>query len=85
MGVRQRWLSCSLRRLKCPSHGVITESVPFARAVGESRFAGDFEHLVAWSTSKMNKTTVTKLIRIAWRTVGMICERVVAQALTIPS
>ncbi len=81
MGVRQTWLSCSLRRLKCPNHGVITESVPFARAVGESRFTRDFEHLVAWSTSKMDKTTVTKLTRIAWRTVGMICEQVVAEEL----
>ncbi len=48
MGVRQTWLYCQLRRLKCPSHGVITESVPFARPVSESRFTRDFEHLVAW-------------------------------------
>ena len=81
MGVRQTWLSCSLRRLKCPSHGVITESVPFARPVAESRFTRDFEHLVAWCTAKVDKTTVTKLTRIAWRTVGMICERVVAEEL----
>ncbi len=81
MGVRQTWLYCQLRRLKCPSHGVITESVPFARPVSESRFTRDFEHLVAWCTSKMDKTTVTKLTRIAWRTVGMICERVVAEEL----
>jgi transposase len=27
----------------------------------------------------MDKTTVTKLTRIAWKTVGMICERVVAK------
>ncbi|WP_371525198.1 hypothetical protein [Ferrimicrobium acidiphilum] len=25
----------------------------------------------------MDKTTVTKLLRVAWRTVGTICERVV--------
>ncbi len=81
MGVRQTWLFCQLRRLKCPSHGVITESVPFARPVQESGFTRDFEHLVAWATSKMDKTTVTKLTRIAWRTVGTICERVVAEEL----
>ena len=81
MGVRETWLSCPLRRLKCSRHGVITESVPFARPVRESSFTRDFEHLVAWSTSKMDKTTVTKLTRIAWRTVGMICERVVAEEL----
>ncbi|MCL5048808.1 MAG: ISL3 family transposase [Firmicutes bacterium] len=55
--------------------------MPFARPVAESRFTRDFEHLVAWSTSKIDKTTVTKLTRIAWRTVGMICERVVAEEL----
>jgi transposase len=81
MGARETWLSCSLRRLKCPRHGVITESVSFARPVAESRFTRDFEHLVAWCTSKLDKTTVTKLTRIAWRTVGMICERVVAEEL----
>ncbi|KJF18951.1 hypothetical protein AXFE_01550 [Acidithrix ferrooxidans] len=29
MGIRRTWISCALRRLKCPNHGVITESVPF--------------------------------------------------------
>ena len=29
----------------------------------------------------MDKTTVTKLLRVAWRTVGTICERVVAEEL----
>ncbi|WP_366525246.1 transposase family protein, partial [Ferrimicrobium sp.] len=42
--------------------------VPFARPVGESRFTRDFEHLVAWACAKMDKTTVTKLLRVAWRT-----------------
>ena len=77
IGTHQTWLSCQLRRLRCPTHGVITEGVPFARPVGESRFTRDFEHLVAWACAKMDKTTVTKLLRVAWRTVGTICERVV--------
>ncbi len=34
-----------LRRLTCPTHGVRTEAVPFARA--GSRFTRDFEDLVA--------------------------------------
>ncbi|KJF15603.1 MULTISPECIES: hypothetical protein [Acidithrix] len=45
----------------------------------KSRFTRDFEHLVAGSTAKMDKTTVTKLTRIAQKTVGTICERVVAK------
>jgi transposase len=33
----------NLRRLSCPTHGVLTESVPFARA--GSHHTGDFEDL----------------------------------------
>ncbi|WP_374045757.1 transposase family protein [Ferrimicrobium sp.] len=67
-GLTRRGSRASLRRLRCPTHGVITEAVPFARPVGESRFTRDFEHLVAWACAKMDKTTVTKLLRVAWRT-----------------
>lgn len=64
-----------LRRLNCPEHGVVVEGVPFAR-VG-SRFVADFENLVAWLASRMDKTSVTRLCRVNWRTVGAIVARVV--------
>ena len=67
MGVRQTWLYRQLRRLKCPSHGVITESVPFARPDGESRFTRDFSHHRCLVRLKMDKTTVTKLTPIAFQ------------------
>src|SRR5680860_1793301 len=41
----------------------------------------DFEDLVAWCASKTDKTAVTRLLRIAWPTVGAIVERVVADGL----
>ena len=66
-----------VHRLACPSHGVVTEAVPWAQS--ESRFTLDFEDLVAWLTREMNKTAVTRLIRVTWRTVGRIIERVVAR------
>ena len=67
------------RRLRCPDHGVRTEGVPFARdGSGHTR---DFEDLVAWLVTKTDKTTVAGFARTSWRTVGAICERVVADVL----
>ena len=68
-----------LRRLSCPTHGVRVEGVPFARH--RSEFTRDFEDLVAWLAAKTDKTAIERLLRIAWRTVGAIVERVVADEL----
>jgi len=73
-------ITARLRRIDCPTHGVRTEGVPFARP--ESGFTRDFEDLVAWLATRMDKTAVTQLVRIAWQTVGAICARVVADGLT---
>ena len=77
-----RWrllVRARLRRLRCPSHGVRVEAVPFARA--GSRFCADFEGLVAFLATKTDKSTITRLVRVDWDTVGRICERVVADGL----
>jgi transposase len=77
-----RWrlvIKANLRRLVCPTHGVRTERVPFARV--ESGFTHDFEDLVAWLATRMDKTAVRRLVRVAWQTVGAICARVVADRL----
>jgi len=58
---------------------VRTEGVPFARV--ESGFTRDFEDLVAWLATGMDKTAVRRLVRVAWQTVGAICQRVVADRL----
>ena len=67
------------RRLRCPEHGVVVQGVPFARA--NARFTRDFEDLVAWLVTRADKTSVSTFTRIAWRTVGAICERVVEEQL----
>ena len=72
-------IKARLRRVDCPDHGVRTEQVPFARP--ESGFTCDFEDLVAWLATRMDKTAVRRLTRIAWQTVGAICARVVADRL----
>ena len=65
-----------LRRLACPQHGVRTEQVPFARP--ESGFTRDVEDLVAWLATRMDRSAVRRLVRVAWQTVGAVCARVVA-------
>ena len=79
LGARKVTVTAQLRRLCCPDHGVLVEQVPFARH--RIRFTRDFEDLVAWCASKMDKTAVTRLLRISWPTVGAIVDRVVADGL----
>ena len=67
------------RRLRCPEHGVVVEGVPFARH--RSEHTRDFEDLVAWLATKTDKSTVSTFARVAWRTVGAICERVCVDVL----
>jgi transposase len=68
-----------LRRISCPEHGVRTEGVPFARP--GARFTRDFEDLVGWLATTMDKTAIRRLVRIDWDTVGRIIERVMATEL----
>jgi len=65
-------------RVSCREHGVIVAAVPWARH--DCRFTRDFEDQVAWLAVHTSKTAVSALVRIAWRTVGRICARVVADA-----
>jgi transposase len=79
LGGRLCQLTMQRRRLRCPEHGVVTEAVDFARP--GSRFTRDFEDLVVWLVTKADKTTVAAFARIAWRTVGAMCQRVAAEKL----
>lgn len=72
-------ITAQLRRLHCPGHGWRVEGVPFARP--GARFTRDFEALVAWSATKMDKTALCALVGIDWDTVGRICARVMADEL----
>ena len=77
-----RWrleVRAELRRVKCPVHGVRTEGVPFARS--GSRFTRDFEDLVGWLATAMDKTALRRLVRVDWDTTGRIIERVMADGL----
>jgi transposase len=74
LGVWRLELRAQLRRLQCPEHGVRVEGVPFARH--GARFTRDFEQLVAWLATRTDKTTIKRLARIDWDTVGRIIARV---------
>jgi transposase len=72
-------VSVRRRRWRCPEHGVVVEGVAFARP--GSGFTRDVEQLVAWLVTKVDKTTICEFMRIAWRTVGAIAERVATDEL----
>jgi transposase len=72
-------IEAPLWRLRCPTHGIVTEGVPFARP--GANLTRDLDDLIAWLTTRMDKTAVTRLCRVSWRTVGRVCERVVATEL----
>lgn len=79
LGVWRVQVRTTLRRLRCPTHGVVTEAVPFARP--GAHLTRDFDDLLAWLATRMDKTSVARLTRVSWRTVGRACERVVATEL----
>ena len=67
-------LEADAPRVACPEHGVVVASVPWARHDAGHTYA--FDETVAWLATQASKSTVTELMRIAWRTVGSIIGRV---------
>ena len=61
-------------RVKCPAHGVHVAEVPWARH--GSWFTRSFEDQVSWLCVHCNRTAVSHLMRIDWKSVGPICKRV---------
>jgi transposase len=72
------FLEADAPRVNCRRHGVVVAAVPWARH--DAGFTRSFEDQTAWLTVNTSKTAVSELMRIAWRTVGWICERVAAEA-----
>ena len=79
LGGSRCFIECLLRRLYCPGCGDVYEGVPWVRA--SSPYTRDFEDMTAFLAQQMNQTAVSRLMRIAWRTVGTILARVVADKL----
>lgn len=70
-------LRYALRRVDCPRCGVVVEMVPWADS--RSGFTLDFEDHVAYLAQITDRSTVAATMRVAWRTVGAIVERVMAR------
>lgn len=58
----------------CREHGVVVVKVPWARHDAGHTYT--FDETVAWLATQSSKSTVTQLMRVAWRTVGSIITRV---------
>lgn len=67
-------LEADAPRVACPVHGVVVAAVPWARHDAGHTLA--FDAQVAWLATQASKSTVTEMMRIAWRTVGSIISRV---------
>jgi transposase len=70
------FLEADAARVTCATHGVTVVQFPWARHdAGHTR---DFDDTVAWLATQCSKTAVSELMRMAWRTVGSILTRVLA-------
>jgi transposase len=78
LGTTMAFVEAQAPRVTCRRHGVVVCAVPWARH--NSRFTRAFEDQAAWLAVQTSKTAVSELMRVAWRTVGGICERVAAEA-----
>jgi transposase len=76
VGLVRAYVEAPAPRVKCAEHGVVVASTPWARH--QSRFTRSFEQQVAWLAVHTDKTTVASLMRVSWRSVGRIVERVSA-------
>jgi transposase len=78
LGVLQCFLQADAPRVNCPEHGPTVAQVPWARHGAGHTY--DFDDQVAWLVTHCSKSAVAELMRVAWRTVGSIITRVVADA-----
>jgi transposase len=75
-GTTRVFIEADAPRVRCGGHGVTVAAVPWARhGAGHTRA---FDDQVAWLVTHTSKSAVVELMRIAWRTVGAIAARVVA-------
>ena len=72
-GACRVYILSHVNRVQCPVHGIHTEQIPWA--YHHSGFTREFEQQVAYLALHLNRTEVSKLMRINWRTVGMILSR----------
>lgn len=78
VGELRCYLEADCPRVSCRDHGPTVCEFPWARhSAGHTRA---FDDQVAWLACCTSKSAVVELMRVAWRTVGSIITRVVADA-----
>jgi transposase len=78
LGLVRAFLEADAPRVHCVEHGVIAAQVPWARHGAGHTYA--FDDTAAWLVTHCSRSAVRDLLRVAWRTVGSIVTRVVADA-----
>jgi transposase len=74
LGAWAVWLRGLQRRFHCPRcDKIVTEALPWASL--KSPFTRDFEDVTTFLAQQANRTVVSRMMRIAWATVGTIIER----------
>ncbi|MBA3747315.1 MAG: ISL3 family transposase, partial [Solirubrobacterales bacterium] len=79
LGTTLAYLEADAPRVYCKAHRVVVAAVPWARH--DSRFTIAFEDQCCWLAVNTSKKAVAELMRVTWRTVGAICERVAEEAI----
>ena len=79
LGTTLAYLEADAPRVYCKHHRVVVAAVPWARH--DSRFTIAFEDQCCWLAVNTSKKAVAELMRVTWRTVGSICERVASEAI----
>jgi len=78
LGPWEVYLRARLRRFRCSRcEAVVTEAAPWAEHA--STFTREFEDVVSFFTQQTSKTVVSRVMKIAWPTVGTIVRRTVAR------
>jgi transposase len=80
LGTTLAFVQADAPRVQCRRHGVVVAAVPWARH--DSAFTRAFEDQVCWLAVNTSQAAVAQLMRIAWRSVGWICQRAMAEAQT---
>ena len=79
LGTTLAFVEADAPRVYCKHHRVVVAAVPWARH--DSRFTVSFEDQCCWLAVNTSKKAVAELMRVTWRTVGSICERVADEAI----
>lgn len=81
LGASRCFLQAEICRIDCRRCGrVRTEEVPWARP--GARHTKDFQDVVCWLAKRVDKTTITKLLRVSWEAVAKIVTDVVTETIS---